>query len=170
MWKNKMHILNKHSVSLLQLLKNPKSMLLIFKTEREASLCLKSLFPNPPLIETKKMRIRIQVMPSAADINWNFLSTLDGSRSFPAKSLEVIPRLHLLVGVFPLLAVFQIGKEFLDVANLLSTVLDFKISHPDTQKVIRLSFSIMAQPWRQKNFSVYFFLYYIFWFLFDLNN
>ena len=102
MWKNNMQHLNKHSVSLLQLLKNPKSMLLIFKTEGEASLCLKSLFPNPALIETKKMRIRILVMPSAADINWNFQSTLDGSRSFPAKSLQVIPRLHLLVGVFPL--------------------------------------------------------------------
>ena len=106
MWKNNMQHLNKHSVSLLQLLKNPKSMLLIFKTEGEASLCLKSLFPNPALIETKKMSIHIQVMPSA-DINWNFLSTLDGSRSFPAKSLEVIPRLHLLVGVFP--AVFPLS-------------------------------------------------------------
>ena len=100
MWKNNMQHLNKHSVSLLQLLKNPKSMLLIFKTEGEASLCLKSLFPNPELIETKKMSIRIQVMPSAG-INLNFQSTLDESRSFPAKSLEVIPRLHLLAGVFP---------------------------------------------------------------------
>ena len=99
MWKNKMHILNKHSVSLLQLLKDPKSMLLIFKTEREASLCLKSLFPNPALIETKKMRICIQVMPFN-EISMKFQSTLDASRSFPAKSLEVIPRLHLLAGIF----------------------------------------------------------------------
>ena len=100
-----MQHLNKHSVSLLQLLKNPTSMLLIFKTEDEASLCLNSLFPNPALIETKKMRIRIQVMPFN-EISMNFQTTLDGSRSFPAKSLEVILRLHLLAGVFPLFAVF----------------------------------------------------------------
>ena len=99
MWKNNMQLLNKHSVSLLQLLKNPKSMLLIFKTEREASLCLKSLFPNPALIETKKMRICIQVIPFN-EISMNFQSTLNGSRSFPAKSLKVIPRLHLWAGFF----------------------------------------------------------------------
>ena len=113
MWKNKMHILNKHSVSLLQLLKNPKSMLLIFKTEREASLCLKSLFPNPALIETKKMRICIQVMPFN-ETSMNFQSNLDGSRSFPAKSLKVIPRLHLLAGVFfPSYCILDWKKSFL---------------------------------------------------------
>ena len=108
MWKNNMQHLNKHSVSLLQLLKNPKSMLLIFKTEGKASLCLKSLFPNPALIESKKIKICIQVMPFN-EISMNFQSTLDGSRIFPAKLLEVILRLHLLAGVFtfcPFLAVF----------------------------------------------------------------
>ena len=119
-----MQHLNKHSVSLLQLLKNPTSMLLIFKTEGEAFLCLKSLFPNPALIETKKMRIRIQVMPFN-EISMKFQSTLDESRSFPAKSLEVIPRLHLLACIFPLLADRK-RAMFFDLAIMLSTVLDFK--------------------------------------------
>ena len=84
-----MRHLNKHSISLLQLLKNPKSMLLILETESEALLCLKTLFPNPALLEAEKIRIRVKVM-SEADINWDFQSTLDGFRSFPAKSFEVM--------------------------------------------------------------------------------
>ena len=60
-------------------------MLFIFETEREASLCLRTLFPNPQLVEEEKLRIRVKVMPRA-DLDWNFQSSLIGFRSFPARS------------------------------------------------------------------------------------
>merc|ERR1712045_194056 len=78
-------ILNKFSFTLLQMLKWPRAMLFIFETEREASLCLRTLFPNPDLLEQEKLGIRVKVMP-LADIDWNFQSSLIGFRSFPARS------------------------------------------------------------------------------------
>ena len=62
-------------------------MLLIFGNEHDASICLKSLFPDPAELEAEKMRIRIQVMP-LANIDWNFQSSFDGFINFPAKPIE----------------------------------------------------------------------------------
>ena len=94
-WESNLHhlILNIHSASLLQMLKWPKAMLLIFGTEREALVCLKTLFPHPELVEAENMRIRVQIKP-LADIDWNFQSSFDGFRSFPARPLEVIHNLN----------------------------------------------------------------------------
>ena len=66
----------------------PKAMLLIFGTNREALICLKSLFPDPAMVKAQ-MRIRIQVMPFE-DIDWNFQLSFDGFRNFPARPLEHI--------------------------------------------------------------------------------
>ena len=76
------------------MLKWPKAMLLIFGTEREALICLKTLFPDPELVEAENMRIRVQIKP-LNEIDWNFQSSFDGFRSFPARPLEVIHNLCL---------------------------------------------------------------------------
>jgi len=88
-------ILNKYSAYLLAMLNWPKATLLIFGTNHEALICLKSLFPNPTLVEAENMRIRIQVMPFE-DIDWNFQLSFDGFRNFPARPLERIISLKSL--------------------------------------------------------------------------
>ena len=88
-------VLNKYSAYLLEILNWPTAMLLIFGTDREALICLKSLFPDPTLVEAENMRIRIQVMPFK-DIDWNFQLSFDGFRNFPARPLECIISLKSL--------------------------------------------------------------------------
>ena len=57
--------LNKFSYHLLQELKWPKEILLIFQSEYEAKLCMKTIFPEPKLV-SKEIKIRVQIMP-----DWN---------------------------------------------------------------------------------------------------
>ena len=80
-------VLNEYSATLLKMLNWPQELLLIFGTQNEASICLKTMFPNPPMVEAEKIKIRVQVMPFA-EIDWNFQSSLDGFERFQARPLE----------------------------------------------------------------------------------
>ena len=61
--------LNKFSYFLVQTMKWPKEMCLIFKTEREASLCMKTIFPDH---KSQQLKIRVEVKPFDFErINWN---------------------------------------------------------------------------------------------------
>ena len=73
--------LNKFSFHLLQELKWPKEILLIFQSEYEAELCMKTIFPEPKLV-SKEMKIRVQIMP-----DWN-QSSQSGFENFPSNPLN----------------------------------------------------------------------------------
>ena len=80
--------LNKFSYHLLQELKWPKEILLIFQSEYEAKLCMKTIFPEQKLV-SKEMKIRVQIMPE-----WN-QSSKSGFENFPSNHLNKIVRPEL---------------------------------------------------------------------------
>ena len=81
--------LNEYSYSLLEMLKWPEEVLLFFVTDQEATKILRVLFPNPELVESEGMIIRVHIMQFNG-IDLEFLSSLNGFRSFPAKPLKVL--------------------------------------------------------------------------------
>ena len=51
---------------------------------------LNIMFPNPELVETEGLNVRVQAI-LLEDIDWKFQSSLEGFKSFPSKPLQVHP-------------------------------------------------------------------------------
>ena len=51
---------------------------------------LNIMFPNPELVETEGLNVRVQAI-LLEDIDWKFQSSLEGFKSFPSKPLKVHP-------------------------------------------------------------------------------
>ena len=67
--------LNKFSFFLLQMLKWPTDLSLFFESEREAKLCLRTIFPNPKQLDLEGIKISVKIGPlekNSQDCESNF--------------------------------------------------------------------------------------------------